>query len=115
MDNDADDATEPGFQTFAGVRRPSNFEAVFSHKTWAFRRISKRFGLYVECGVSRLPLCPNCGAHPTGDAKVYLDRLPLGGFAGGLLMRYHSNTPPQLKPEYPGQAAFDEREILPES
>ena len=115
MANDEDDAGEPGFESFPGVRRPSNFEAVFSHKAWAFRRVSKKFGLYVDCGVSRLSPCPNCGAHPTGDAKIYLDRLPLGGFAGGLLLRLNSDPPPKLKPEYPGQGPFNEKEILPDS
>jgi lipopolysaccharide biosynthesis glycosyltransferase len=46
----------------------------FTHTTWAFRRISKKFGRYVEVGVARLPACPNCGAHPTATAKVFLDR-----------------------------------------
>jgi hypothetical protein len=105
---------ERGFQSFPVARRTSNSEAVFSHKTWAFRRISKNFGVYVDCGVARLPACPHCGGRLAGDAKVYLDRLPVGGFAGGLLMRVNNQGPPQLAREYPGQGAFDEQEILPQ-
>jgi hypothetical protein len=109
-----DDDSDPEFQTFAMPRRPADL-ASFTHTTWAFRRISKKFGLYVECGVARLPACPHCGASADADAKVFLDRLPIGGFAGGLLMRAKSEQPPELAPEYPGQGAFDEKEILPET
>jgi len=89
--------------------------AGFTHTTWAFRRIGKKFGRYVEVGVARLPPCEHCGAHPDGKGKVFLDRLPLGGFAGGLLLAPSGTQPPQLKPEHPGQRDFDESEILPES
>jgi hypothetical protein len=86
----------------------------FTHTTWAFRRISKKYGRYVEVGVARLPACPNCGAHPAASAKVFLDRLPLGGFSGGLLLEPHDSAPPELPPEFPDQPDFDEKEMLPD-
>jgi len=90
--------------------------AFFSHTVFAFRRIGKKFGRYLECGVARVPPCPHCGAAYTGKAKVFVDRaIAYGGGTGGFLLEPNGTAPPQLERDFPEQPDFDEKAILPES
>src|ERR1700733_6671742 len=47
----------------------------YTHKTSAFRRIGKKWGVYREVGVAKAPPCEHCGAPYTGTVKIYCDRL----------------------------------------
>ena len=90
--------------------------ASFTHTAFAFRRIGKKFGRYLECGVARVPACPHCGVPFTGKIKVFVDRLvAFGGGTGGFLIEPNGDPPPQLERDFPEQAEFDEKDILPGS
>ena len=97
--------------------RPKRADAgLFTHTAFAFRRIGKKFGRYLEVGVARLPPCPHCGAPYTEKAKVFVDRLvAFGGSTGGFLIEPNGSQPPRLQRDFPEQTEFDEKEILPES
>jgi hypothetical protein len=97
-------------------RRPKRPELgePFTHGTYAWQRIGKKWGKYIEVGVARLPPCPHCGEPYDAQAKVFLNRLPLGGFNGGLLIEPSGKQPPQLPPDHPGQAEIDEDVLLPQ-
>ena len=98
--------------------RPKRAERAepFTHTTYAYRRIGKKFGVYKECGVARVPPCPHCGQPYTGKIKAFLDRLiAFGGATGGFLLEPNGAPPPQIPKDFPEQAEFDEKEILPES
>jgi|ERR1700677_3643065 hypothetical protein len=96
-------------------RRPEA-PASYTHKTSAFRRIGKKWGVYREVGVAKAPPCEHCGAPYTATVKIYVDRLiAFGGSTGGFLLTANDVQPPQLKREYPGQPEFNEKDILPES
>jgi len=97
-------------------KRPDDRAGSFTHTTFAFRRIGKKFGRYLEVGVARLPPCPHCGAPYTEQSKVFLDRLvAFGGATGGFLLEPNGTAPPRLQRDFPEQTEFDEKEILPES
>ena len=50
------------------------------------------------------------------DKKVFVDRIiAYGGATGGFLLTPNDVQPPRLEKEFPAQAEFDEKEILPES
>ena len=110
MDNDEDNSIKP-------VRpRLPEADAAHTHQTFAFRRIGKKWGRYLECGVARVPVCPHCGAPFTEAIKVFVDRLiAFGGGTGGFLLKPNGSAPPQLAQDYPEQPEFDENQILPES
>ena len=87
----------------------------YTHTAFAFRRIGKKYGRYLECGVARVPPCAHCGSTFTGKIKVFVDRLiAFGGGTGGFLIEPKGTAPPQLQRDFPEQAEFDEKEILPE-
>jgi hypothetical protein len=108
--------SDDDMQHLSAPRRPKRpaSGAPFSHTAFAFQRIGKKFGTYREVGVARVPPCPHCGAVSNEKVKVFLNRLPLGGFAGGLLLEPTGKPPPQIKPDFPGQTEIDEDEHLPE-
>jgi hypothetical protein len=101
-----------------GPTRPNRTGAVasFTHTAFAYRRIGKKFGRYLECGVARVPACEHCGAPFTGKIKLFVDRLvAFGGGTGGFLIEPNGTAPPQLERDFPEQAEFDEKDILPGS
>ena len=86
----------------------------FTHTSFAYRRIGKKFGRYLDCGVARVPPCEHCGAPFTGKIKIFVDRLiAFGGGTGGFLLEPNGTPPPQIPKDFPEQAEFDENEILP--
>ena len=95
-------------------KRPERAEP-FTHTAFAFQRIGKKWGVYREVGVARLPPCPHCGAAYGAKARAFLNRLPIGGFSGGLLFDAAGTPPPQIAQDHPGQAEVDEDVLLPES
>jgi hypothetical protein len=110
--NDDDD-----LQDLPAPRRPKRPELgePFTHTTFAYQRIGKKWGKYREVGVARLPPCPHCGAPYAAQAKVFLNRLPLGGFSGGLFIQPAGKPPPQIAQDHPGQAEIDEDVLLPDA
>jgi hypothetical protein len=75
-----------------------------THKAFAFLREGKkmRFGRWLEIGTGR--------TDPDGTVHVFMDRTPIGGFSGYVLMKPNGSEPPavQPRPERPGDAATDE-------
>lgn len=111
--NDSDD----DMQHFPAPRRPTTKRTEtepFTHTAFAFQRIGKKWGVYREVGVARLPPCPHCGTAYDAKVKAFLNRLPIGGFSGGLLLETSGKAPPQIMPDHPGQAEIDEDVVLPE-
>jgi hypothetical protein len=109
--------SDDNMQHFPAPRRPKNAEHAepFTHTAFAFQRIGKKWGVYREVGVARLPPCPHCGTAYGAKVKAFLNRLPIGGFSGGLLLEAAGTSPPQIVPDHPGQAEVDEEVLLPES
>src|SRR4051794_24874536 len=90
--------------------------AGFTHATFGYKRVGKKFGVYKEIGVARAPPCARCGAPYTGKIRAFLDRLvAFGGSTGGFLLEPNGTPPPQIPKDFPEQAEFNETEILPES
>jgi len=98
-------------------RRPKRGEAVaepFTHSAFAFQRIGRRYGVYREVGVARVPACPHCGEAYNGPVKVFLNRVPIGGFSGGLLIETNGKAPPQIPPDHSAEREVNEDELLPQ-
>jgi hypothetical protein len=81
-----------------------NFYNPRTHSAFAYKREGPRlkFGRWVEIGNGRIeqPRCPNCGAHPAGSkGHVFLDRLPIGGFSGYVLLGQFGTKPPLPTPQ----------------
>jgi hypothetical protein len=49
-----------------------------THTAFAFKREGRKFGRWLEIGTAR--------AEGAGLIRVFLDRLPIGGFTGGVLL-----------------------------
>jgi hypothetical protein len=64
-----------------------------THTAFAFRREGKKFGRWLEIGVARV--------EENGIIKVFLDRLPIGGFTGGVLLSPQGEPPPLPQPQRP--------------
>jgi hypothetical protein len=64
-----------------------------THTAFAFRREGKRmqYGRWLEIGVGR--------KEPDGKIRVFLDRLPIGGFSGGILLAPITDEPPLEPPD----------------
>ena len=73
-----------------------------THTAFAFKREGRKFGRWLEIGVAR--------TEEHGMIKVFLDRLPNGGFTGGVLLAPLGVEPPmpELPPRRPGQADEDD-------
>jgi hypothetical protein len=73
-----------------------------THTAFAFKREGKKFGRWLEIGSAR--------AEPDGAIKVFLDRLPIGGFTGGVLLSPIGVDPalPQPPPRRPGETDEDD-------
>lgn len=76
-----------------------------THRAVAYKREGPRmrFGRWLECGNARFeqPSCPNCGAHaePVTMGHVFLDRLPIGGFTGYVMIAPFDLKPPLPTPQ----------------
>ena len=73
-----------------------------THTAFAFKREGRKFGRWLEIGVAR--------AEEQGIIKVFLDRLPIGGFTGGVLLAPLGVEPPlpEPPPRRPGQVEEDD-------
>ena len=73
-----------------------------THTAWAFKREGKKFGRWLEIGVARV--------EDNGIVKVFLDRLPIGGFTGGVMLAPIGTEPPlpQPPPRRPGDVEDDD-------
>jgi hypothetical protein len=76
-----------------------------THTAYALRRESRAISRYIEIGNSDLRArCPHCATEvPVGPQRVYLDRLPIGGFSGDVYLSPVGEQPPNPKPERPGE------------
>jgi hypothetical protein len=73
-----------------------------THTAFAFKREGRKFGRWLEIGVAR--------AEDDGAIKVFLDRLPIGGFTGGVLLSPIGKVPavPEPPPRRPGDSDEDD-------
>jgi hypothetical protein len=73
-----------------------------THTAFAFKREGRKFGRWLEIGVAR--------AEEDGVIRVFLDRLPIGGFTGGVLLSPIGTVPPlpEPTPRRPGEVAEDD-------
>ena len=71
-----------------------------THTAHAFKREGRKFGRWLEIGTARAE------GEGTGLIRVFLDRLPIGGFTGGVLLVPIGSEPPvpEPTPQRPGQA-----------
>ena len=81
-----------------------NFYNPRTHSASAYKREGPRlkFGRWVECGNARIEQqrCPNCGARAAeSKGHVFLDRLPIGGFSGYVLLSPLGSKPPLPTPQ----------------
>ena len=96
--------------------RPKQTADRYTHITLAFRRIGKKYGRYLECGVARAPACEHCGAPLyRQDQGICGPAIAFGGGTGGFLLEPPNAPPPKLPKDFPEQGDFDEKEILPAS
>ena len=75
----------------------------FTHVAYAYRRVGRKAGRLLECGVGRVD--------GDGKAHVYLDRTPLNGFTGYVQLVLRGATPelPVENPRRPGETDDAER------
>jgi hypothetical protein len=73
-----------------------------THTAWAFKREGRKFGRWLEICVAR--------ADDDGQIRVFLDRLPIGGFTGGVLLSPLGKMPavPEPPPRRPGDIDEDD-------
>jgi hypothetical protein len=73
-----------------------------THTAFAFKREGRKFGRWLEIGVAR--------AEDDGQIRVFLDRLPIGGFTGGVLLSPIGTVPavPEPPPRRPGDVDDDD-------
>jgi hypothetical protein len=73
-----------------------------THTAFAFKREGRKFGRWLEIGVAR--------ADDDGTIRVFLDRLPLGGFTGGVLLSPAGKVPalPEPPSRRPGESDEDD-------
>lgn len=73
-----------------------------THTAFAFKREGRKFGRWLEIGVAR--------AEDDGQIRVFLDRLPIGGFTGGVLLSPTGTVPPlpEPPPRRPGDIDQDD-------
>jgi hypothetical protein len=70
-----------------------------THTAFAFRREGKKFGRWLEVGRAM----PDTG----GMIRVLLDRLPIGGFNGGILLTPIGEPPPEMPKPDDGEEVTD--------
>jgi hypothetical protein len=84
------------------VRGHSPDSKAATHTAFAFKREGRKFGRWLEIGVAR--------AEDSGLIRLFLDRLPIGGFTGGVLLAPIGTEPPlpEPPPRRPGQVDEDD-------
>jgi hypothetical protein len=73
-----------------------------THTAFAFKREGRKFGRWLQIGVAR--------AERDGLIRVFLDRLPIGGFTGGVMLSPIGTVPPlpEPPPRRPGEVDEDD-------
>jgi hypothetical protein len=73
-----------------------------THTAFAFKREGRKFGRWLEIGTAR--------AEDDGAIRVFLDRLPIGGFTGGVLLSPTGTVQalPEPPPRRPGDVDDDD-------
>ena len=74
-----------------GMREPPA-----THTAYVLKRETRTTGRWLEIGTAYIESDGTTGAH-----QVYLDRLPVGGFAGHIRLQPVGMTPPAPEPELP--------------
>jgi len=71
-----------------------------THTAFVLKRESRASGRWLEIGVANIEVDGRTGAH-----HVYIDRLPVGGFGGHILLQPIGVPPPdpQVAPSRPGE------------
>jgi hypothetical protein len=62
-----------------------------THKAYAFSRTGKKFGRLLECGTG-------CIDKETGLAHVFMDRGPILGYTGYIVLSPLNAPPPKVEP-----------------
>jgi hypothetical protein len=70
----------------------NNNNQIRTHIAWAIKREGKKFGRWLEVGNGRLDAERNC-------VHVFMDRLPIGGFTGYVLLSPIGEIPPVPEPQ----------------
>jgi hypothetical protein len=75
-----------------------------THVAWAFRRQGKKpyQGRWLEVGTGRLD--------KDGKFHTFMDRTPIGGFNGYVLLTPVDSGPPTAEPQRPGDDEMEEGE-----
>ena len=75
-----------------------------THSAYAFKREGRKFGRWLEIGTAQAE------GQVTVPIRVRLDRLPIGGFTGGVLLSPIGTEPPlpEPRPRRPGQVDEDD-------
>ena len=73
-----------------------------THTAFAFKREGRKSGRWLEVGTAR--------AETAGIVRVFLDRLPIGGFTGGVLLSPIGGDPPLPEPQRPSSPSADDEE-----
>src|SRR3954447_15155227 len=82
----------------AGDMADSNDSRSPTHTAYGFKREGRKSGRWLEIGTGRAEGQVNV------PIRVRLDRLPIGGFTGGVLLMPIGQEPPLPAPQRPGQA-----------
>jgi hypothetical protein len=71
-----------------------------THIAYVLKRETRTTGRWLEIGSGRIDLDGNSGAH-----HIFIDRLPVGGFGGHILLQPVGIRPPDPNsvPERPGE------------
>jgi hypothetical protein len=77
-----------------------------THTAYGFKREGRKFGRWLEIGTARTE------GQVIAPIHVRLDRLPIGGFTGGVLLLPNGQEPPlpEPTPRRPGSEDADEDE-----
>lgn len=75
-----------------------------THRAWAVRREGKKFMRWLEVGTGRID-------KERDEVHLFMDRLPIGGFTGYVMLAPISKTPqiPDPAPQRPDAASDDEQ------
>jgi len=69
----------------------NNNNKIRTHTAWAVKREGKRFGRWLEVGSGRIDHERNC-------VHVIMDRMPVGGFTGYVMLSPIGEVPPVPEP-----------------
>ena len=77
-----------------------------THTAYAFKRTGKKHGKFLECGTGRID-------HARDVAHVFMDRQPIGGYTGYVVLSPHGvkPEPPPARPRRPGDDDDDGEEF----